>query len=175
MRGAQEPTSSNKGLPRRRPTPRSLPPPWQSRELVLRRPVGSNETFRQHANLPKALPGYTIKDKPAKTRPQPKDLPPRNVHPEATRAAAIAFEREQKRREMARRKEEVAREQKRRRREKAIANAERAFEKAEREHDTRTASIEKARAALDKRSRAEEVRWAKQKEKLETAIRRSRD
>ena len=143
--------------------------------LVLRRPVGSNETFRQHANLPKTLPGYSIKDKPAKTRPQPKDLPPRNVHPEATRAAAIAFEREQKRREMARRKEEVAREQKRRRREKAIANAERAFEKAEREHDTRTASIEKARAALDKRSRAEEARWAKQKEKLETAIRRSRD
>ena len=143
--------------------------------LVLRRPVGSNETFRQQANLPKALPGDSIKDKPARTRPEPKNLSPRNVHPEATRAAAIAFEREQKRREMARRKEEVAREQKRGRHEKAIANAERAFEKAEREHDTRTGSIEKARAALDKRSRAEQARWAKQKEKLETAIRRSRD
>jgi colicin import membrane protein len=35
--------------------------------------------------------------------------------------------------------------------------------------------IDRARAALDRRSQVEDARWEKQKEKLETALRRARD
>jgi colicin import membrane protein len=96
--------------------------------VVLRRPVGSNSPFKQHAELPKA-----------------------------------------------RRKEEAACERERKRREQAVAKAERALEAAKLEHETKTKKIETDRAALDRRSQAEDARWEKQKEKLETALRRARD
>jgi hypothetical protein len=35
--------------------------------------------------------------------------------------------------------------------------------------------IKRDRAALDRRSQAEDARWEKQKEKLEAALRRARD
>ena len=52
---------------------------------------------------------------------------------------------------------------------------ERALEQAKREHETQTKKIEYERAALDRRSQAEDARWEKQKEKLEIALRRARD
>jgi colicin import membrane protein len=55
------------------------------------------------------------------------------------------------------------------------AQAERVLEAAKREHENKTKKIETDRAALDRRSQAEEARWEKQKEKLETALRRARD
>jgi hypothetical protein len=54
-----------------------------------------------------------------------------------------------------------------------IAKAGRALEQAKREHETKVQEIEKDRAALDKRSEVENARWEKQKEKLETALRRA--
>jgi hypothetical protein len=65
-----------------------------------------------------------------------KELPDAKTDSKAERAAALAFEREQKRRELKRRKEEVARQKKRKRREQAIAKLERALEEAKRHHDT---------------------------------------
>jgi flagellar motility protein MotE (MotC chaperone) len=47
-----------------------------------------------------------------------------------------------------------------------------ALEQARRDHETKVQEIEKARAVLDKRSQAENARWEKQREKLETALRR---
>ena len=43
-----------------------------------------------------------------------------------------------------------------------------------RTHDKRASTIETERAALEKRSQAEDARWEKQKEKLEIALRRAR-
>jgi colicin import membrane protein len=75
--------------------------------VVLRRPVGSNGPFTEHADLPKDLPIEKVKARP--TKPQKLPTPPK-IEGKAARAAALAFEREQKRREMERRKEEAARE-----------------------------------------------------------------
>ena len=138
--------------------------------VVLRRPVGSNGPFTEHAELPKDLPVEKLKEKPAKPHKEP---PPRKPDTKAARSAALAFEREQKRREMKRRKEEAAREKEWKRREQAIAKAGRALEQAKREHETVVQEIEKDRAALDKRSEVENARWEKQK--LEIALRRARD
>jgi colicin import membrane protein len=140
--------------------------------VVLRRPVGSNGPFTEHAQLPKDLPVEKLKERPAKPDKEP---PPRKTDTKAVRAAALAFEREQKRRETQRRKEEAAREKERRSREQAVAKAERALEQAKREHETKVREIEKDRAALDRRSQAENARWEKQREKLDAALRRASD
>ena len=140
--------------------------------VVLRRPVGSNGPFTEHAQLPKDLPVERLKERPAKPHKEP---PSPKTDTKAAQLAALAFEREQKRREMKRRKEEAAREKERKRREQAIAKAGRALEQAKREHKTKVQEIEKDRAALDKRSEVENARWEEQKEKLETALRRARD
>ncbi len=76
---------------------------------------------------------------------------------------------------MERWKEEAAREREWKHREQAIATAERALEQAKLEHETNVKKIEKDRAALDRRSQAENARWVKQKEKLEAALRRASD
>jgi hypothetical protein len=140
--------------------------------VVLRRPVGSNGPFTEHAELPKDLPVEKLTERPAKPDKEPSSP---KTDTKAAQLAALAFEREQKRREMKRRKEEAAREKERKRREQAIAKAGRALEQAKREHETKVQEIEKDRAALDKRSEAENARWEKQKEKLETALRRASD
>ena len=137
--------------------------------VVLRRPVGSNGPFTEHADLPKDLPIEKVKARP--TKPQKLPTPPK-IEGKAARAAALAFE---KRGEMERWKEEAARERERKHREQAIATAERALEQAKLEHETNVKKIEKDRAALDRRSQAENARWVKQKEKLEAALRRASD
>jgi colicin import membrane protein len=134
--------------------------------------LGSNGLFTEHAELPKALPVEKLKERATKP---PKDLPAAKTDSKAARAAALAFEREQRRRETKRQKEEAAREKERRRREQTVAKAERALEQAKREHDTKVKKIEKDRAALDKLSEAENARWEKQREKLEAGLRRASD
>ena len=138
--------------------------------VVVRRPVGSNGPFTEHAELPKDLTVEKLKERPAKTQ---KGSLARETNSKAARVAARAFEREQKRREMKRRKQEAARENERKRREQLIAKAGRALEHAQREHETKVQKIEKDRAALDRRSQAENARWEKQREKLEAALRRA--
>jgi colicin import membrane protein len=161
--------------------------------VVLRRPVGSDGTFSEHAELPKNLLIEKVKERPAKPRATTSEPPAQKVDDKAAREAALAFERErkrrdserrkeetarekeQKRRDSERRKEEIARERERKQREQAIAKAEAALEEAKRDHETKVEEIERDRAALDRRSQAEDARWEKQKEKLETALRRARD
>ena len=99
--------------------------------VVLRRPVGSNGPFTEHAALPKDLPVAKVKERPAKARPRIEE-PARKPDDKAARAASLAFEKEQKRRERARQKEEAAREKERKLRDQAIAKAERALEQAKR-------------------------------------------
>ena len=111
--------------------------------VVLKRPVGSNGPFTEHAELPKDLPVEKLKERPAKPHKEP---PSPKTDTKAARSAALAFAREQKRREMKRR--EAAREKERKRREQAIAKAGKALEQAKQEHETKVQEIEKDRAAL---------------------------
>ena len=124
--------------------------------VVLRRPVGSDGPFREHADLPTDLAGDGPKPRPKKTLAKPKDQVPRTTDDTASRKAALAFEREQRRRENQRRKEEAARERERQRRNQAIARVQAALEKSEREHHKTVATIEAARDAL-KRNRKQRM------------------
>jgi colicin import membrane protein len=141
--------------------------------VVLRRPVGSDGPFREHADLPTDLAGDGPKHGPKKSLAKPKEQVPRTT--DDTRKAALAFEREQRRRENQRRKEEVATERQRQRHTQAIAKAQAALEKSEREHHRKVATIEAARDAIDKKSQAEDARWAKEKDKLEGVLRRAKE
>jgi colicin import membrane protein len=144
--------------------------------VVLRRPVGSDGAFSEHAKLPKNLPIDKMEKRTEKPRGTTREPPAQKVDAKAAREAALASERERQRRERERerRKEEAAREKERKRREQAIAKAEAALEVAKRDHEAKVEAIERDRAALDSRSEAEDARWAQQKEKLETALRRGR-
>ena len=143
--------------------------------VVLRRPVGSDGPFREHANLPTHLASDEPKRSPKKTIAKPQKQATRTTDDEAAGKAALAFEREQRRRESQRRKEEAAAEKQRERRKKAVAKAQAALERGEREHDKRVATIEAQRDALEKKSQAEKARWTKEREKLESAVRGARD
>jgi type IV secretory pathway VirB10-like protein len=142
--------------------------------VVLRRPVGSNGAFSEHAKLPTDLPLAKAKRAPATHSAKRREPPPEAVDDKASREAARAFEKEQTRRESERRKEEAAQQKERERRERDVAAAEAALEQARRDHEARVEDIEKDRAALDRRSQAEDARWRKKKEELEAGLRRAR-
>jgi hypothetical protein len=93
----------------------------------------------------------------------------------AERKAALAYEREQKVRDRERAREEVARQKERERRQQAVDKAQAAFDAGEREHAKTSATIQAEADALEKRSQAEDARWAKQKDRLHAALRRARD
>ena len=142
--------------------------------VVLKRPVGSSGPFTEHAELPRDLPDK-VKETSAKARSSKKSATGSKLDTKATRQAALAFEREQKARENARKKEEAAREKARKRREQAVAKAEKALELAMRAHQAKVKKIERQRASLEKQAEALDARWEKQKEKLESALRRARE
>lgn len=144
--------------------------------VVLKRPVGSNASFSEHAELPTDLSGG---GRPAKgTRKsasrRPKKPRSRPVDKAAERNAALAYEREQKHREWERAKEEAARRKERERRQQAVDKAQAALDNAKREHAQRAEAIEAEREVLEKKSQTEDARWDKEKGRLETALRRAR-
>jgi colicin import membrane protein len=142
--------------------------------VILKRPIGSNGPFKEHADLPTDLPTTEVRKGRTAKRPAKRE-PPRKIDDKEARQAALAFEREQRQREAERQKEEAALAKQRERRDKAVAKAQAAIEDAKREHDKRASTIEAQRAAIDKKSQAEDARWQKQKQKLEIALRRARD
>jgi colicin import membrane protein len=144
--------------------------------VILRRPVGSDGPFTEHADVPTGLPGIGAGQKPHKSKSKPKKQPPaRPSDDKAARKAALAFERVQKQRERERQREEAAEEKRRERRRQAVAKAEAALDQAKREHESRAAIIEAERAALDEKSQAEDARWENERKKLESALRQARD
>ena len=87
--------------------------------VVLRRPVGSDGPFSEHAELPTDLGDGG--GRPAKAARKPvghklRKTPSRPVDKAAERKAALAYEREQRRRELERAREEAARQKERERR-----------------------------------------------------------
>jgi hypothetical protein len=143
--------------------------------IVLKRPVGSNGPFRENAALPTQLPGDHGKGRPSKAEAKKHKPPARKIDDPLDRKATLAFERAERERESQRRKDEAARAKQQAKRQRAIAEAEAALEKARQEHEDRLSAFEAERAAIDKRSQAEAVRWEREKERLKQALRRARE
>lgn len=144
--------------------------------VVLRRPVGSDGSFGEHAELPTDLgdgerPAKAVRKSKGHKAKKPSSRP---VDKAAERKAALAFEKEQKRRERERASEEVARQKERERRQEAVDKAQAALETAEREHAKRAAAIQLEVDALEKKSQAEDARWDKERGRLEVALRHAR-
>jgi hypothetical protein len=143
--------------------------------VVLRRPVGTDRPFSEHAELPTDLVGGGPTKATRKAKgPKAKKSSSRPVDKVAERKAALAYEREQRRRGLERAKEEAARQKERERRQQAVDNAQAALDKAEQEHAKRAAAIQAEIEALEKRSQVEKARWEREKERLEAALRRAR-
>lgn len=126
--------------------------------VVLRRPVGTNDPYTEHAEVSDAFVGQV--------------KPPRRK--ETDRRAAVAYERQAAKREQARLKEEAERREETARRERAVAEAEAALRAAEDAHECTVAEFTKAQAALDRKMSAEERRWERDREKLKDAVREAR-
>ena len=141
--------------------------------VVLKRPIGSSGRFAESAELPAGLPVDGSRHKPARKRPERKPVR-KALDQKAERKAALAFEREQKKREKERLLEEAAREKEQVQRGQAVAKAQAALDAAEREHDKRAGAIEEKLAALERQSQVERARWQKLKSKLESDLRRAR-
>jgi colicin import membrane protein len=141
--------------------------------VVLRRAVGSNGSFSDHPGLPKDLAGGKVK--PLEKRAQNPRHPPHKIDEKAARKAAISYAKDEKRRDSERRREEAAQESTRARRELATAKADAELEAARQAHDIKTEEIATARAALDQQLETEQIRWEKQKAKLEAAQSRARE
>lgn len=152
--------------------------------VVLRRPVGTHGKFTVDAEVSGAAFAGKAKvaaKTQAKSEPN-SEVPPKTsrqapARPEATkpdRKAALAYEKERKRRALQAQKEEAAQEREGQRRDRAIAAAQAVLEEAEAAHVRSVKEIEKAQAALDRKSAAEETRWKTEKEKLQDALREAR-
>jgi len=140
--------------------------------VVLRRPVGSNGPFGEHADLPVNL-GRQGKPKKAASKAvghKPKKARGRPVDEVAEKKAALAYEREQKSRERDRAKAEAARQKKIERRREAVAKAQKSLDEGQKEHTARAAALQAELEELEKRARAEDSRWQKEKARLEAAV-----
>jgi len=145
--------------------------------VMLKRPVGSNGPFKEHAELPTNLGDATTRPSKAALKAagrKPKKTSSRPADKTAEQRAAVAYEREQKRRDRARAREEAARQKEREHRQQAVDKAQSALDKAEREHADRAGAIQAEADAIEKRAQAENARWRKEKERLDTALRRAR-
>ncbi|MBR1150479.1 cell envelope biogenesis protein TolA [Bradyrhizobium sp. JYMT SZCCT0428] len=143
--------------------------------VVLRRPVGSDGPFDEHAELPTNLgDGERLKTVRKPKSHKVKKPSPRAVDKATERKASVAFEKEQKRRERERAREEAAKQKERERRRGAVDKAQAALDAAEREHEEKVAAIQAEAGALERRSRTENVRWDKERERLEAALQRAR-
>lgn len=137
--------------------------------VVLKRPVGSTGEFTDDAKLPTDLVAGGGQRSTAKKRSSSKHRS--SVDNErSVRKAAVAYEKQEARRERTRQREEAAR----KRQDDAIQSAKAAIEKAEREHERKMREIDDERAHLEKRSQVELTRWEKLKDKLEATLRRAR-
>jgi hypothetical protein len=143
--------------------------------VMLKRPVGSNGAFKEHAELPTNL-GYAT-TRPSKaarkaTGRKPKKTSSGPADKAAEQRAAVAYEREQKR-DRARVREEAARQKEREHRQHAVDKAQSALDKAERGHADRAGAILAEADAIEKRAQAENARWIKEKGRLDAALRRA--
>lgn len=147
--------------------------------VVLRRPVGTDQPFREGAEASEEPFEGEVAKKPkaGKTKAAARKRGPVAETPASRkeeREAARAFERERERRERRERKEATARRTEAALRDRAIATATAGLEKAEARHGAAVSEIERARAALDAKAEREAERWRREREKLEDSLRLAR-
>jgi colicin import membrane protein len=118
--------------------------------VVLRRPDGP---FREHADLRMRLSDDEPKRGSKRSRGKPRKRRRGKIDDKAARKAALAFEREERRRGAERRREEAARQEGARAAPARDVQAQAAFDKTKRVHDKRAAAIEAERGALERRAR----------------------
>ena len=148
--------------------------------VVLKRPVGSNGLFGEHAELPKNLGEDGRKKVAPKTADRKaagrkaKKSPARS--PKADdRKAAQAYERERRSRERVEAKEEAARQKDRERRQRAVDKAQTALDEAREEHAQRAAALRAEIERIETRLNAEDADWNEKHDRLKAALRRARD
>jgi hypothetical protein len=144
--------------------------------VVLKRPVGSNGPFKEHAELPRDIAGDGGAKKSDRkvASGKPQRHAKKTVDDAADRKASLAFEKERERRKHERAKEEAVQRKERERRQERIDRAQAALDTARRKHDGNAADIQAKMEALEERSRTEEARWEKERSKLEALLRRVR-
>jgi hypothetical protein len=143
--------------------------------VVLRRPIGTNRPFSEHAELPTELGAKPTKAASKSKGQKQKKVSTRAVDKATERKAALAYEQDHARRQRERAREEAVREKDRERRQQAFDKAQAALDKAEQSHAKRAAAIQAEVEALEKRSQTEDARWYKEKVRLEAALRRARE
>jgi colicin import membrane protein len=155
---------------------REVDDPWIVRAtmakpgVVLRRPVGTNDPFTEHAEVSTAVPLRKVKVPQPRRSPKTVNLP----DDEVSLKAAGAYEKERLRQQRQSRKQAAALEKEGERRDRAIAAAEAALTEAEQSHERIVQQLEKAKAALDRKSAGEAARWSKVQDKLQEALRQAR-
>jgi hypothetical protein len=142
--------------------------------VVLKRPVGSDGPFGEHAELPKNL-AQNARERAA-PEPPVRKATKSSIRPDkaADRRAAQAYERERQRREREEAAEEVAR-QKERDRRQPVDKAQASLGKAEEEHGKRADALRAELEAVEKKVRAEDADWDEEEKRLKSALRRARD
>ena len=143
--------------------------------VVLKRPVGSNGPFKEQAELPTDLAGdRASKASGRKSQGGKAPRPSRRGNDQAAdRKAALAFEKEHKRRARERAKEEAALEKQRERRQHAIDKAQGALDAARWKHEEKVAGVRAEVEALEEKAQAEEARWEKEMTRLQAVLRRA--
>jgi hypothetical protein len=140
--------------------------------VMLKRPVGSNGPFKEHAVLPKNL-GQDGRKKPAHKPSVKAKKSPAQPEKAADRKAAQAYERERQRRQREEAKEKAARQKERERRQQAVGKAQAALDKAEEEHTRRAVALRVEIEAIEEKLNAEEAKWDKEKQRLKAQLRRA--
>ncbi len=142
--------------------------------VVLKRPVGSSGVFKEHAGTKRSRRRQFNECKPEVGEPKAAEISEANrrrgSRPEGP---ALAFEKEQKRRERERAKEGAA-QQKEREQQQAIEKAQNALDAARRKHQENAAERQEQLEAIEERSQAEKRRWEREKARLDAALRRAR-
>jgi len=141
--------------------------------IVLKRPVGSEGPFGEHAELPKNL-DQDGRKKPAHKPPAKAKRSSAQPDKATERKAAQAYERERQRREREVARDEAAKQKKRARRQEAIDKAQAALNTAEEKHIQRAAALRAQIEAIEKKIQAEGANWDEEAKRLKAAVQRAR-
>ena len=142
--------------------------------VVLKRPVGSDGPFGEHAELPKEL-GRGERRRPAPKSPNRK-AKKFSVRPDkaADRRAAHAYERERQHRERDEAREEAARQKALERRQRAVDKAQQALDEAKREHGKRADTLRAEIEAIENKLKSEEAAWDREERRLKALVQHAR-
>lgn len=143
--------------------------------VVLRRAVGSDGPFGEHAELPKNLGQDGRKKCGSKPSVRKAKKSPTQPDKAADRKAAQAYEREQQRREREEAREEAAKQKERERRQQAIDRAQASLDEAERAHSERSTALRAQMEVIEKKMLDEDADWQKEQERLKKELRRARE